>query len=125
MELFMKISNKKSGNQRVVQLSGSATVPNCGRFRDSMLKALKSPEKQIELVLDEVSDVDLAFIQVIASTMKTVGNLAKKSKRELIVKRPVPDAVAQVTNLAGLANHGNCQDDKCVWCALGGSPGGE
>jgi anti-anti-sigma regulatory factor len=125
MELFMKISNKKSGNRRVVQLSGSATVPNCGRFRDSMLKALKSPEKQIELVLDEVSDVDLAFIQVIASTMKTVGNLAKKSKRELIVKRPVPDAVANVTNLAGLANHGNCQDDKCVWCALGGSPGGE
>lgn len=121
----MKISNKKSGNQRVVQLSGSATVPNCGRFRDTMLKALKSPEKKIELVLDEVSDVDLAFIQVIASTMKTVGNLAKKSKRELIVKRPVPDAVAQVTNLAGLANHGNCQDDKCVWCALGGSPGGE
>ncbi len=121
----MKISNKKSGNRRVVQLSGSATVPNCGRFRDTMLKALKSPEKKIELVLDEVSDVDLAFIQVIASTMKTIGNLAKKSKRELIVKRPVPDAVAQVTNLAGLANHGNCQDDKCVWCALGGSPGGE
>ena len=125
MELFMKISNKKSGNRRVVQLSGSATVPNCGRFRDTMLKALKSPEKKIELVLDEVSDVDLAFIQVIASTMKTIGNLAKKSKRELIVKRPVPDAVAQVTNLAGLANHGNCQDDKCVWCALGGFPGGE
>ena len=125
----MKISNKKSGNRRVVQLSGSATVPNCGRFRESMLKALKSPEKSIELVLDEVSDVDLAFIQVIASTMKTLGTTTVKgtgkSRRELIVKRPVPEAVAQVTNLAGLANHGNCQDDKCVWCALGGVPGGE
>ena len=125
----MKISNKKSGNRRVVQLSGSATVPNCGRFRETMLKALKSPEKSVELVLDDVSEVDLTFIQVIASTMKTLGTTTGKAtgknRRELIVKRPVPDAVAQVTNLAGLANHGNCQDDKCVWCALGGAPGGE
>jgi anti-anti-sigma regulatory factor len=125
MESFMKISNRKSGNRRVIQLSGPVTVPNCGRFRDTLAKALKSPEKKIELVLDEVTEVDLAFIQVVASTLKTVSKTARKSKRELIVRRPVPEPVTQVIHLSGMAKHGNCQEENCVWCALSGAPEGE
>lgn len=112
----MKISNKKVGNKRVLQLSGTVTLPGIDQFRNSLLKAFESPEKKIELDLDNVQEVDLAFIQVIASALKTVkGNI-----RDLSVKSPVPDAVTQVINLAGLSNHGNCHGDTCTWCVLTG-----
>jgi len=117
----MKISNKKVGNKRVLQFSGTVTLPGIDQVRNSLLKAFKSPEKKIELDLDNVQEVDLAFIQVIASALKTV----KRNKRDLSVKSPVPDAITQVTNLAGLSNHGNCQSDTCTWCVLSGTTVGE
>ncbi len=109
----MRITMKKTGNSQVLELTGSLTAAWSADLKRAIQSGLKKgPE--LQLVIKNVEDVDLSFIQVISSALKT----AQKEDKELTVKLPVPDPVVESVILAGLQNHGTCRIDSCLWCGI-------
>lgn len=111
----MRISQKKKGNNRVVEVAGTLTVANSPRLKKAVLENLRKGNR-LELVIADVTDVDLSFIQIIAAAMK----MAEKSDREFTVRTPVPDPVLKSVKLSGLLNHDKCSKPNCVWCSING-----
>jgi anti-anti-sigma regulatory factor len=111
----VRISQKKKGNNRVVEVAGTLTVANNPRLKKAVLENLRKGN-HLELVIADVTDVDLSFIQIIAAAMK----MAEKSDREFTVRTPVPGPVLKSVKLSGLLNHDKCSKPNCVWCSING-----
>ena len=110
----MKISQSKRGNRRVVSVSGSLTVTDSSDLKKVMAENLRKGH-QLELVFDDVSEMDVSIIQIMAAAVKT----AEPGDRKFTVRTPVPEPVAQSLKLSGFLNHHNCKKKECVWCAIG------
>ena len=111
----MRISQKKEGNSRVVKVAGSLTVANSSALKKAVLENLRKGNR-LELVFDDVTDVDLSFLQIIVAALKT----AEKGDREFTLRTPVPEAVVKSVRLSGLLNHEKCSKPNCVWCSING-----
>ena len=111
----MRISQKKKGNDRVVEVSGSLTVAHSSGLKKAILENLKKGNR-LELVIGDVTDVDLSFIQIIGAALKT----AEKGDREFTLRTPVPEPVVKSVRLSGLLNHDRCSKPNCVWCSING-----
>jgi anti-anti-sigma regulatory factor len=109
----VKISQDKNGSRRVVAVSGSLTVADSSDLKKVMAENLRKGH-QLELVLDEVSEVDISVIQIMAAAVKA----AEAGDRKFSVKTPVPEPVAESLRLSGFLNHYNCKETDCVWCAI-------
>ena len=111
----MRISQKKKGNDRVVEVSGSLTVAHSSGLKKAILENLKKGNR-LELVIGDVTDVDLSFIQIIGAAKKT----GEKGDREFALRTPVPELVVKNLRLSGLLNHDRCSKPNCVWCSING-----
>jgi len=109
----MRISRKKRGNNRVVEVAGSLTVASSCELKKAVQENL-GKGSHLELAISDVTDVDLSFIQIIAAAMK----MAEKGDREFTVRIPVPETVVNSVKLAGLLNHDRCSKNNCVWCSI-------
>lgn len=109
----MKIESRKNKTSTVLEISGSLTAPNSMDLKKSFQEALNGTSNLV-LVLKNVKEVDLTFIQLLASAVKT----AHGESKELELKLPVPDLVAESIIETGLPNHGTCLNEKCPWCQV-------
>ena len=109
----MRVVQKKDGKNRIVEVSGSLTVTNSGELKKKILGNFRKGNN-LELVLGDVTEVDLSFIQIIAAVVKT----AEKGDREFSVRTPVPEKLIDSLKLAGLLNHGKCSNRNCLWCSI-------
>jgi anti-anti-sigma regulatory factor len=111
----MRIVQKKNGNKRVVEVAGSLTVEGCSDLKNAVLKNLRKGS-HLELIISDVTDVDLSFIQIVTAAMKAAG----KGDREFSVRTPIPELVVKSVKLSGLLNHNICSIPNCVWCTIKG-----
>ena len=107
------ISHKNKGHKRLVEVSGSLTVANASNLKKTILANLKKGH-HLELIVGDVTDVDLSFIQIIAAANKS----AEKGDREFTIRSPVPEPVVRSLMLAGLLNHERCSVTNCLWCSI-------
>lgn len=110
---MMRVLSKKTDKTQVLEISGSLTAAWSADLKKEIQEGLKKGPG-LELVIKKVEDVDLSFLQVISSALKT----AQKEDKELSVKLPVPDPVVESVILAGLHNHGACRIENCPWCGI-------
>lgn len=104
----------------MLEISGTLTAAWSTDLKKEILGGLKKgPE--LRLVIGKVTDVDLSFLQIVSSALKT----AQREGKELTMKLPVPDPVVESVILAGLQNHGSCQTDGCLWCSIETQSSGE
>ena len=111
----MRISQKKIGSKRVVEVSGSLTVAHSSGLKKAILENLKKGNR-LELVIGHVTDVDLSFFQIIGAAKKT----GEKGDGEFALRTPVPELVLKNLRLSGLLNHDKCLKPNCVWCSING-----
>lgn len=109
----MRISQKKNGNSRVVEIAGSLTVASSFDLKKAVLENLRKGNR-LELVIGDVTDVDLSFIQIIAAAIKS----AERDDREFTVRTPIPEQVVTSVKLSGLLNHDKCSKKSCAWCSI-------
>ena len=117
---MMRMTSSNSGKSRVLKLSGSLTVASSGKLRKAVISGLEK-DNGLELVLGKVEEVDLSFLQIIASASKT----AREENKKFAVRLPVPDPVVEAVILSGLANHGSCDDASCAMCSIGAQSSGD
>ena len=109
----MHVEQKKNDKNRIVEVSGSLTVKNSKELKKTILENFRKGNS-LELVLGDVTDVDLSFIQVITAAVKT----AEKGDSEFSIRTPVPEKMINSLKIAGLLNHGRCSKHNCVWCSI-------
>lgn len=110
---MMRVSRKKEGRTQVLEISGTLTAAWSADLKRAIQSGLKKgPE--LRLVIGKVEDVDLSFLQIVSSALKT----AQREGKELTMKLPVPDPVVESVILAGLQNHGTCRAESCLWCSI-------
>jgi anti-anti-sigma regulatory factor len=114
------ISSKNKGSDRIVEVAGSLTVAGSSELKKVILENLKKGNR-LELVIGEVTDVDLSFIQIMAAAMKT----AETGDRKFTIRTPVPEPVLKSVKLSGMLNHDSCSRPDCVWCSIKGQIQGE
>jgi len=110
---MMHLTVKKTDEIQVLEISGSLTAAWSTDLKKELQEGLKEGSG-LQLVIKNVKEVDLSFLQVISAALKT----AQYEDKELTVKLPVPDLVTESIILAGLNNHGRCQTDGCFWCSI-------
>ncbi len=109
----VQVSQKNKGPNRLLEVSGSLTVANASKLKKAILANLKKGH-HLELVVGDVTDVDLSFIQIIAAANKS----AEKGDREFKIRSPVPDPIVRNLRLAGFLNHERCTNKNCLWCSI-------
>lgn len=109
----MRIAKKKKGDTRVIEVSGTLTVANSLKLKKALAENLKKGSR-LELIITDVSEMDLSFIQLLVAAMKKT----ETGDREFKVKTPVPDLVVENLKLSGFLNHNSCAKPDCVWCSI-------
>jgi len=110
---MMRVQRKNTDKTQVLEISGSLTAAWSADLKKEIQGGLKK-SSGLQLVIKKVEDVDLSFLQVISSALKT----AQKEDKELTLKLPVPDPIVESVILAGLHNHGDCRIKNCLWCSI-------
>jgi anti-anti-sigma regulatory factor len=110
---MMSLKGKKAGATQVLEISGSLTVGQSAELKKAIQGSLKK-SKELQLVIKQVDEVDLSFLQVIAAAIKS----AESENKKFVFQFPVPDQVLESVILGGLQNHGSCQAESCLWCLI-------
>ena len=116
---MMNLTREKTGNSQVLEISGSLTAAWSADLKKEIQVGLKE-SSGVLLVIKNVEDMDLSFLQVVAAALKT----AQQENKELTLKLPVPDLFVEKVILAGLQNHGACLTDNCLWCGINNQTSG-
>jgi anti-anti-sigma regulatory factor len=101
------------GTATRVAVEGAMSIEWVGAIRDGLLQAFGAG-KQVELSLAEVTEVDLAGLQLLCSAHRTA--LARNLGFRVTGGHNEP--VATVARAAGLPRHAGCANDQfgsCVW----------
>lgn len=109
----MRISQKKKGRKRAIEVSGALTLDNSLKLKKAILKGL-SDGSHLELILNEIDEVDMSFLQIVGAAMKT----AEQNNITFSIKAPVPDPVVESMRLSGFLNHSSCSKKGCLWCSV-------
>jgi len=97
METFkVKYSNKKGLNE--VVFSGQLTINNIDKIKEDLKKHLKF-NKSINIITKDVENMDLTFVQLILSLIKS----GKKGEFEVNTSIDVPDDIKLLLTNAGFS----------------------
>lgn len=99
--------------QRELVWSGELTVQRVLQLKEELVSALAVAE-QIHLRLVDVSEVDIAFLQLLCSAHRSATRL----RRELTLVEPLPSALIEIAQLGGFSRHAGCSHDldaNCLW----------
>lgn len=95
----MKIELNKFDEMTEVKFSGELTILNINEIKDKMIESLSS-EKSIKLNHDEVTEVDISYLQLLKSFCYT----AEKKDLEVVILDNNTEALRKVLNVAGVHN---------------------
>lgn len=94
-----KVSLKKENDVTSLTFSGQLTISNIEKIvsetKDEILSA-----KSIQIVIKDVENLDLTFIQYVSSIRQS----AKKTKREVEIVAELPDELLLLVENAGFKN---------------------
>lgn len=96
-----------------LKISGSLTAPRSAELKNSIFNDLNQGGR-LQLVISDVDDVDITFLQILSAAMKT----ARSGDGQLTVRQPVPGILYLSIIDAGLQNHGTCDAGNCLWCEM-------
>jgi anti-anti-sigma factor len=106
-------NNSGDPDNLVVHLSGSMTIHYAVEIKDALLAALNNSSK-LTCNLAQVSDIDLAALQLICATHKS--SCASGKKFEVVgIER---EDFHNVLECAGFSRHVGCMKDetnRCIW----------
>lgn len=105
--------------QRELVWRGELTVQRVLQLKEELVSALASAE-QIRLHLVDVTEVDIAFLQLLCSAHRS----ASRMRRELTLVGPLPPALSEISQLGGFSRHVGCSHDldaNCLWKESSGS----
>jgi anti-anti-sigma regulatory factor len=104
---------KKTGKKGIITFSGTLTVNGAVEIKEALLNAL-SRFKILELTFGDVSDVDVAFLQLLCSAHRT----SVRQKRTFSVIRPFPAVMDNLIIRSGFLRHKGCKGGdacECFW----------
>lgn len=114
------MAREKAAGPRRLGFSGRLTLANADALRNKMLKALKS--ERVEIAFGKVQAVDLSFLQLLCSALRTA---AGTSRLVTVADKPVPDAVRELVEAAGMVSPAGCKEDGFWRCLAGRNGGGK
>jgi anti-anti-sigma factor len=104
---------EQTGGAGVLNLEGALTVQQAKDLKDALLSALGSAD-QVSLRLEQVTEIDIAGLQVLCSAYRT----AMARNKGLILSGPVPDGFAKAVADSGYSCRSGCSANsktKCPW----------
>ncbi|MDQ5985195.1 MAG: hypothetical protein CSYNP_00900 [Syntrophus sp. SKADARSKE-3] len=102
-----------SDNGKSLSVSGEVTIQNAGSFRDS-LKKLYEDGSNVTIHLEELTNADLTFLQILCSAHRTFTS----SGKALTISGPCPQVLKKVIEDAGYQRGYGCALDTtktCLW----------
>lgn len=101
---------------RHLHWQGELTVQQVGHCRDELQQALAAVDR-IVLRLDDIEEIDIAFMQLLCAAYRTAATLGK----EIAVDGPLPLRHLETVRLAGFSRHAGCSREcrgRCLWIGL-------
>jgi anti-anti-sigma factor len=110
---MMNDQKKSTGNFQVIQLSGELTVGRITELKES-LKNLVDRFSTVHIRFEDVTGIDLSFLQLICSAHRTAASMNKK----LVFSGMQPEIVNRILQSAGLTRQRACSlvpAAQCFW----------
>lgn len=110
----------KAAGKRIRRLhwQGVLTVQEVSGCRDQLQQAMAVADKVV-LRLDEVEEIDIAFMQLLCAAYRTAAALDK----EIEVSEPLSPNHLETVRVAGFFRHTGCSREcrgNCIWSGLSG-----
>lgn len=108
---FLKIGKKK--DRTTVAVKGAMTIAQAVELREGLLQAF-AEGKSVEILLTDVTEVDITGLQLMCSSHRT--SLEKQLK--LTITGGDADVFYKVAEQAGMLRHTGCSQDvtgTCLW----------
>lgn len=102
-----------SGAAGVLTLEGALTIQRAGDMRDALLRSLSSAE-QVSLNLEQVTDLDVAGLQVLCSAYRT----AQAMNKGLLLAGGPSEAFKKAVSDSGYSCRAGCSSGpgrRCPW----------
>lgn len=97
----------------VITLSGELTIRQAGEIKEALVKAIDVYDKII-LNIENVTEIDFTFLQLLCSGHRTVIKLNKS----LCLNNPRPAIFGETADNTGFTRHTGCILDgkkNCLW----------
>jgi len=112
---FMADDSQKAG---LLIADGELTVKQAADFKDTLTKALSEVDR-LEINFDTVTEVDLAFLQLLCSAHKTCVD----ANKTLSITGGQSEALKKAIKDAGYERHKGCKaagdKNQCLWVSGG------
>jgi len=108
-----EIRRSQEGARAVLTISGELTVLHAKALQKELLDALTGAAS-VEVVMGNVSAIDITFPQLLCSTHRTAAAL----KKQMTITGIEQAQFAAVLRNAGFARHIGCQEStrrSCLW----------
>jgi len=112
MEEF-SVSQSGTADNRVIQLAGSMTIHYAAEIKEALLEAVNGSGK-LTCIVENVSDIDLAGLQLLCSTHKACSMSGIPFAVEGLNGETLHKTIVE----AGFVRHVGCQQDvkkSCLW----------
>jgi ABC-type transporter Mla MlaB component len=109
----MQIEREQSGNTSWLRLKGRCTVEHAADLKAALVDALHSQEHLL-VVLDEVNEIDLSFLQLLCSAHRT----AITRNKCFALDGDLPEVFKRAVEGAGYCRVVSClygPDTGCLW----------
>jgi anti-anti-sigma factor len=109
----MDNQKKTAGDFQVIQLSGELTIGRIAELRES-IKNLVDRFPTVHIRFEDVTGIDLSFLQLICSAHRTAASMNK----QLVFSGVKPEIVNRILQSAGLTRQRACSlvpAAQCFW----------
>ena len=103
-EKMIDFKIEESGNNKTLIVNGELPISNAAAMQGGLIRSLESPEDLI-IDLEEVSDVDLSFLQLLCSVHKTSRELNK----HITMSGKCPQVFRDAVRKAGYLQQSGCR----------------
>ncbi len=107
---------RKNKNEQVLSISGDLTIQSAAKFKEACQKAINR-SNQIVFRLKQVTDCDLAGLQILCAAFKTAAAQKKK-----LILQDEPECLLNLIKDTGYSRESACivkNGKNCLWAAGG------
>lgn len=111
---MLEIREEKKNDGTTIVLKGALTVASIGGIRAALLDAVRSA-RAIEVRLESVADIDIAFLQLLCSAHRTAANRNKP-----FTVSGEQEGFIELLKRSGFQRHIGCREiskHPCLWIA--------
>ena len=108
----MQYTREQSDGSETITLAGELTISSADELKEVLINTL-SVNDHIALNLEQVTEVDLSFLQLLCSTHRT----AIKMIKTLIRTGTCPESLKKIAEHSGYARHMGCEKN-CLWAGM-------